>query len=438
MDIAHPAKVIAFFLPQMHPVAENDAWWGRGFTEWTKVVTAEPLGPGHYQPHLPGELGFYDLRVPEIRERQAELARRHGVHGFMYYHYWFGGERLIDRPVLEMLRSGRPDFPFCLCWANENWTRAWDAGEKSILMEQRYDEQERDAHIDFLISAFSDRRYIHHDGRPVFVVYRAQLLTERDGFVRELRRRCAHAGLADPYLIKFDTQSDYSNPADIGFDAAAQFHPHGILHWVPAAPTPPGWVPNHLYVNYEDVATAFIDAPTPPWIRHECVVPSWDNTARRRKEGAIVLLGATPERYERWLRAVYERAPERGGLVFINAWNEWAEGAHLEPDAAWGDAALRATARVVLGAEPEQHSEMSWADPGDLPVGSTFEDLYLDVHERYVSARRRLTSFDDAVRREAARQTRPLREQLDAERRRADQLAEALAAALARDGVSRQ
>jgi lipopolysaccharide biosynthesis protein len=141
--VTEPTKVIAFFLPQFHPVAENDAWWGAGFTDWTNVVKARPLFDGHYQPHVPGQLGFYDLRVPEVREQQAAMAAHHGIDGFMYYHYWFGGRRVLDRTFDEVLRTGRPDFPFCLCWANENWTRVWDGGESAILLEQRHDADEQ-------------------------------------------------------------------------------------------------------------------------------------------------------------------------------------------------------------------------------------------------------------------------------------------------------
>ncbi|WP_117000147.1 glycoside hydrolase family 99-like domain-containing protein [Desertimonas flava] len=423
MSTERPIQVIAFFLPQMHPVPENDAWWGEGFTEWTKVASAQPLGPTHYQPHLPGALGFYDLRVPEVRERQAALARRHGIDGFMYYHYWFGGHRLIDRTVDEIRVSGRPDLPFCLCWANENWTRAWDAGQKSILMEQRYDAEERAAHVEWLAETFADPRYIHVDGRPLFAVYRPQVLEEMSDFVEQLRNAARARGVADPYLVKFDTHGNFDPPQTYGFDAAAQFLPHGVSEWVPFAPTPPGWQPNHLYMNYEDVVNRFIDHVQPPWTRHECVMPSWDNTPRRRSQGALVMLGSSPDRYERWLRAVYERAPERGGVVFINAWNEWAEGAHLEPDQMWGDANLRATARVVLGAEPSDAP-----DDGDPPhplaeaAQGRYEELYLDVYDRYVRARRRLTSFDEVVRREVDRRCENLSKELREERARVEQL----------------
>jgi hypothetical protein len=411
-------KVVAFYLPQFHPTAENDAWWGEGFTEWAKVVTASPLFDGHHQPQIPRDLGFYDLRVPEVRERQAAMAKRHGIHGFMYYHYWFGGQRVLDRTFEEVLRTGRPDFPFALCWANENWTRIWDAGEKSILLEQQYDDDEQAEHIKWLVGAFQDPRYITIAGRPVFAIYRVQSLPDCDRFVRELRSAAVHAGLADPYIIKFDTRSNIDDPALTGCDAAAQFLPHGFGQHVRRAPTPAGADPRHFYVAYDDVVDTYSNLPAAPWVRHECVFPGWDNTARRREESAIVVLDNSPDRYEEWLRTTYDRAADRGGLVFVNAWNEWAEGAHLEPDTKWGDQFLRATARVVTGSDPPPADD----EVEDVLLGPSFAELYLDMYERYKRARHRLTSVEDSIRREVERRTRDLERQL----RDAEQLNEAL------------
>ena len=173
----HP-KALAFYLPQYHPIPENDEWWGKGFTEWANVTKARPLFPGHYQPHLPGELGYYDLRVPEVREAQAELARTHGISGFVYYHYWFHGRRLLERPFDEVLASGSPDFPFALCWANEEWTRNWDAQTGRVLMPQQFSEKDDLDHLRWLAKAFADDRYIKIDGRPLMLVYRPMLLPD--------------------------------------------------------------------------------------------------------------------------------------------------------------------------------------------------------------------------------------------------------------------
>src|SRR5215467_8332153 len=169
-------RLIAFYLPQFHPISGNDQWWGKGFTEWRNVVRGRPLFPGHYQPHLPADLGFYDLRVPEIRQAQADLAQEYGIHGFCYYHYWFNGRRLLQRPFEEILASGKPDFPFCLCWANENWTRTWDGGDDQILLAQNYSDEDDLTHIKSLIPAFRDKRYIRVNGKPVLLVYRTTSL----------------------------------------------------------------------------------------------------------------------------------------------------------------------------------------------------------------------------------------------------------------------
>ena len=172
------AKALAFYLPQYHPIPENDEWWGKGFTEWANVAKAQPLYPGHYQPHLPGELGYYDLRVPEVREAQADLARDHGISGFVYYHYWFHGRRLLNRPFDEVLASGSPDFPFALCWANEEWTRNWDGQSGRVLIRQEYSDADDLAHIRWLATAFADSRYITIDGKPLMLVYRPGVLPD--------------------------------------------------------------------------------------------------------------------------------------------------------------------------------------------------------------------------------------------------------------------
>lgn len=352
-------RVLAFFLPQFHPIPENDAWWGRGFTEWINVVRATPQFRGHRQPHLPADLGFYDLRVPETREAQAELAGTHGVDGFCYYHYWFNGRRLLERPFAYVLASGRPDFPFCLCWANENWTRAWDGGSSEVLIEQRYSLEDDMAHVRALAPAFSDPRYVRVSGRPLFLVYRAGRLPDPRRTTDTWRAEAVRLGVGELYLCRVEAFGERSDPRPLGFDAGVEFQPdfgdlgdqltrshrwrlrHGM--WRNQA--------SHRVFDYGAVARRMVARPPAPFPRFRCVTPMWDNTARR-KRAAVILAGSTPERYEAWLRAVLESvASSNSGedVVFVNAWNEWAEGNHLEPCQRWGRAYLEATLRARSG-----------------------------------------------------------------------------------------
>jgi hypothetical protein len=421
--------VVACYLPQFHPVPENDAWWGRGFTEWTNVVRARPLFEGHYQPHLPADLGFCDLRLPEVRAQQAHLASRHGIDAFLYYHYWFGGRRVLDRPFEEVRRSGHPSLPFALCWANENWTRAWDAGDHEILLEQRYDPEERAAHLQYLVDAFADERYLRIDGRPLFAIYRIGALPEADGFVVALRKAAVTAGVGDPWVVKLDTHGSFDDPALTGCDAAAQlFPPHGIVEMGLDDVRLPVGHPGNRVLPYDGMVEAVLAQPRPAWTRYECVVPGWDNTPRRGDGRSMVVHDSTPEAYERWLRAALERAPERTPgrpLVLVNAWNEWAEGAHLEPDLRWGDAYLRATARATLGSEPEPAPAPEPPSQPQPPTAS-FEDLYLDLYDRYVELQQRLTSVEMAAQRRHDRTVGPLEAQLREQHELATRLAEQL------------
>src|SRR4029450_10117656 len=218
-------RAIAFYLPQFHPIPENDAWWGQDFTEWTNVRRAPPNFRGHLQPREPGELGWYDLRDPATRSAQAGLARAHGIHRFCYYYYWFNGGRLPEKPAHAVLATGAPDFPFCVCWANENWTRRWDGLDQEVLLAQRYSVDDNAAMFRSLLPLFRDPRYIRINGRPLLLVYKSQLIPELSATAARWRETAAQAGVGDPYLVACET-GEIGPPATYGFDAVAEFPPH--------------------------------------------------------------------------------------------------------------------------------------------------------------------------------------------------------------------
>lgn len=336
------ARLVAFYLPQFHPIPENDAWWGRGFTEWTNVSKSVPLFPGHGQPHIPADLGYYDLRVPETRLAQAELARDHGIGAFCYWHYWFEGRRLLERPFHEVLESGAPDFPFCLAWANETWSRRWLGEEKEILLRQTYSEADEERHARWLVGAFRDRRYLRVGDRPVFLVYRPLDLPEPRRFTDVVRRACRLAGLADPMLLGISShrQADF-RPS--GFDGNVEFEPQlGVI----PDPLGDGLKVADYTASREKMAHARGSA-----VAHPCIMVSWDNTPRRGANG-IVFTDATPAAFEAGLRAMIDSVqhqPAEERLVFINAWNEWAEGNHLEPCLRHGRGYLEAVRRALTG-----------------------------------------------------------------------------------------
>jgi 2-polyprenyl-3-methyl-5-hydroxy-6-metoxy-1,4-benzoquinol methylase len=350
------ARVIAFYLPQFHPIPENDAWWGRGFTEWTNATRAVPLFRGHYQPHLPAELGFYDLRMAEARLAQARLAREHGIHGFCYYHYWFHGRRLLESPFGAVLASGTPDLPFCLCWANESWTRTWDGGDAHVLMEQTYSAEDDLAHVRWLAAAFGDPRYIRIEGKPLFLVYRAGKLPNARETTARWRDEANRLGIGELFLAKVESFDDRDDPIASGFDASVEFQPDVWRLGAPASASS-GWRTahgdqidgaGHAVHDYAAVVERML-APRPAAFRRlPCVMPGFDNSARRARN-ALILDGATPAAYGNWLRHVVDRERERSPdpVVFVNAWNEWAEGNHLEPDRRWGRAFLEATRHAL-------------------------------------------------------------------------------------------
>ena len=333
------ARLLAFYLPQFHPIPENDAWWGRGFTEWTNVAKAKPLFPGHYQPHLPAHLGFYDLRVAEAREAQANLARAHGIEGFCYWHYWFSSKRLLERPFNDVLASGRPDFPFCLAWANETWSRRWLGEEKEILIKQTYPFDDDLRHIRWLLTAFADRRYIRVRGRPLFSIYRPGDLPDPARTLETFRAECRRQNVAEPWLVGINSWGG-CDAQELGFDESLDFEP--LLAMVPNA------LGDGLKTCDCTAARAEMKARKSPQAGYPCIFVAWDNTPRRGENG-IVFTNASPATFEAELTKVVASVlhqPHDERLVFINAWNEWAEGNHLEPDLEHGLGYLEAVRRV--------------------------------------------------------------------------------------------
>ena len=366
-------RSIAFYLPQFHPIAENDEWWGKGFTEWTNVAKAKPLFKGHYQPHLPGELGFYDLRLPEVRQAQADLAREYGVEAFCYWHYWFAGERLLERPFSEVLASGQPDFPFCLAWANETWSGIWHGSPDNILKQQTYPgEADYRAHFEYLLTAFSDHRYVLVNGKPLFLIYKPRQIPNLRGLTdlwRELAREAGFPGLHLVGCVE-SNNPEWSSRAD-GLDGvtiaglvearSTRFHllrarlvnrlrggkylrklldrfwpfPENVYRYDKAWPK--------IAVDWK------FDVPYYP-----SVMPNWDNTPRSSLRG-WVLQDSTPDLFQRHVEhalTVLEKQNAEADLLFIKSWNEWAEGNHLEPDQRWGRAYLEAFRNALRKVNP--------------------------------------------------------------------------------------
>ncbi len=359
------ARLIAFYLPQFHPIPENDEWWGRGFTEWRKVAGARPLFRGHEQPHLPADLGFYDLRVPEARAAQADLAREHGIEGFCYWHYWFGGKRLLERPFNEVLKSGEPEFPFCLGWANESWTGVWHGARDRILMEQTYPgKQDEESHFRALLGAFQDPRYLTIEGRPVFYVYRPRNLPDPRRFTEHWQELAVRSGLKGIYFIGEDLEMNW-DPRRDGFDASVPHSPGFTFRRMIISHKEPVRLALRLkyyYLNryigrpnilrYEEYVERSCPALSADFTQYPSVLPNWDNTPRSGARG-YVLTGSNPELFRLQLRKAMAQVagrPHDNRVVFVKSWNEWAEGNYLEPDAKFGRAWLEACSDEVTGA----------------------------------------------------------------------------------------
>ena len=348
------AKLLAYYLPQYHPTPENDAWWGRGFTEWTNLGRALPRFAGHYQPRIPRDLGHYSLAGADTLRRQIALAKGAGLHGFVFYFYWFNGKRLLDAPLEALLADRSLDMPFCLMWANENWTRRWDGSDDQVLVSQDYRIRDEAALIMEFGRHFADSRYIRLNGRPVLMTYRARLIPDTAATVERWRRLFRSGYGEDPIFIMAQSFGD-TDPRVFGMDAAVEFPPHKLTGAVPmineSLHTLDPAFDAEVY-DYAAIARASVDEPAPAFPLIKTAVPGWDNDPRRQGAGTV-LHGATPALYQAWLEDLIgyaRRNPVEGeAVVCINAWNEWAEGATLEPDVHWGGAFLNATCRAVVG-----------------------------------------------------------------------------------------
>jgi lipopolysaccharide biosynthesis protein len=355
------AKAIAFYLPQFHPIPENDLWWGKGFTEWTNVRRGKPQFDGHYQPHVPLNRDYYDLRDPKTLQKQALLARRNGIHGFCYYYYWFHGKVLLDLPIRRILETREPDFPFCICWANENWTRRWDGLEKEVLISQNHSAEDDLAFIRRIEPILLHENYIRVEEKPLLLVYRPSLLPNASETAARWRDYFRSRGHGDLYLAATRTFNHSAPPSDFGFDAAIQFPPH--VATVPVTYLMPGISPSFegRVFDYTQAKEKHLDelrrAPESQRL-YPGVMPSWDNTPRRQHR-SHVWTNTSPESYHDWLSRAVDHLQNQDAdhrLVFINGWNEWAEGCHLEPDIKYGHAWLNATRMALQPSVPVRNN----------------------------------------------------------------------------------
>ena len=358
MDVTLKARAIAFYLPQFHPVPENDQWWGKGFTEWTNTAKARPMFRGHYQPHVPADLGFYDLRLPETRAQQADMARAYGIEGFCYYHYWFAGRRILNRPLDEVVASGTPDFPFCVCWANETWSGIWHGAPNTVLIEQTYPgEDDHRAHFAALLPIFRDPRHIRVGGKPLFLIYKPFKLAMPEQALRLWRTMAEEAGLGGLHIVANSTDMR-EDPVALGFDAVVRGPDFKLKGWVRGWRDPAARIRQsvnarrglpHIY-DFAEMALRY--KPTREALpSYPCVVHAWDNTPRSGSRG-VVYTDPDPAVYRKLLNAavgvVSDNSPD-GRIVFLKSWNEWAEGNHLEPDLRHGKAYLQVLADVLRG-----------------------------------------------------------------------------------------
>lgn len=347
-------RIISFYLPQFHPIPENDEWWGKGFTEWTNVGKAKSLFPGHYQPKVPADLGYYDLRLPEVRHKQAELAREAGIEGFSYWHYWYEGKQLLETPFQEVLESKKPDFPFCLFWANHSWyAKNWNKDvEDKLLIEQTYgDEEDWTNHFYSLLSAFKDSRYIKINGKPVFGIYSFKHFPEVSNFIKKWNSLALSNGLSGIHFVTISYKEKEQNQIkDLGFDAIvydllflrktmSRFI-YLVFHKVFKFPQ---------IIDYKDyVKTLIKNIPVDNSI-YPCVIPNFDHTPRSGRRGSV-MINSSPKRWYSLLVQLFEKLKNKKAeenIVFVKSWNEWAEGNYMEPDLKYGKGYIQALRKAL-------------------------------------------------------------------------------------------
>ena len=363
------ARVIAFYLPQIHPFKENDEWWGKGFTEWTNVGKAKPLFRGHYQPRVPADLGYYDLRCPWVREAQADMAREAGVEGFMYWHYWFGNGRTLMADIFDdVLKSGKPDFPFCLGWANHSWSRrTWNSdaqNHKNVdLMIQEYPgDEDITSHFYNVLPAFKDKRYITVDGKPIFMIYDPAALPDAPHFMKMWRNLAVENGLNGIHFVGLagGWLSKHQKILEMGFDAIAPSNlwyaeskakgkiikmiEHKLRIYFPKIAPLDKYkykdIIAHLFTEYDKMENGY-----------PSIVPNWDRSPRGGRR-AVIYTGSTPELFKKHvldaMELIKDKQPEHK-ILFLRSWNEWAEGNYMEPDLKFGHGYLDALKEVILG-----------------------------------------------------------------------------------------
>jgi lipopolysaccharide biosynthesis protein len=398
--VENDIKILSYYLPQFHPIPENDEWHGAGFTEWTKVRSSNPLFYGHYQQHIPhSDIGYYLLDSPETLKQQSELMRSAGVYGQVFYHYWFSGRLILEEPAQMLLADKSIEMNFCFCWANENWTRRWDGDDQDILLGQEYTENDARAFIRYLLPFFSDSRYIKIEGKPVLFVYRPSSLPDHQTYVEAWRQECEIAGLPSPYLVAVLTRGAV-HPKDFHFDAGVE----RVLH---------DWTGGHVddiknklsffddfngsVLPYTEVADYYMrQKDIKEFTYFRSLVPIWDNTARYRDD-AYVIHGSTPEKFQQWLESSItytNQSLERDKrFIVINAWNEWAEGAHLEPDSYFGYSYLNSVGRALAKIPYKNHFTTEHINIIDISIYIEFPDHLIAILESDVFLKNRFLHF---------------------------------------------